>query len=172
MNTKKRLINRLRWYYPLELAHAVFTFPMVLLYVIFTFPIQEVVFLAYGIIVCIVILFQGQHYWKIKLKRLRNQRIDREKQLRFFRKSKKLNVILILLIPIVFMIQAGLLNWEIHFNRLLLYGFLANLFAVLEHINYFHTQLMIDNSWDLNYVIRNKKLKKASLANDLRRNRF
>lgn len=46
-------------------------------------------------------------------------------------------------------------------------GLLANGFAVLEDINYYHTQLMYDNKYDLKYLIRNQSLKKASLAKNL-----
>ena len=46
----------------------------------------------------------------------------------------------------------------------------ANIFGILEHINYYNRQLMIDNTSDLNYVIRNRKLKIASLAKDLSEN--
>lgn len=63
-------------------------------------------------------------------------------------------------------------QWEIEWNRVLLFGVLANVFAILEHINYYHTQLMIDNQSDVAYVLRNKRFKSASLANDLRRGRF
>lgn len=101
MQTKQRLINRLRWYYPMELAHAVFTFPALLLFTIYYFPIQEVIFLSYGLLVCISILYQGQRYWNIKLKSLRGQSIDVAKQLSFFKKSKKRNVVLIAAMPIV-----------------------------------------------------------------------
>jgi hypothetical protein len=43
----------------------------------------------------------------------------------------------------------------------------ANIFGVLEHINYYNRQLMVDNISDLNYIVLNRKLKIASLAKDL-----
>jgi hypothetical protein len=46
----------------------------------------------------------------------------------------------------------------------------ANAFGILEHINYYNRQLMIDNTSDLNYLMRYKKLKIASLAKDLSEN--
>jgi hypothetical protein len=51
-----------------------------------------------------------------------------------------------------------------------LISFAANAFGILEHINYYHTQLMIDNTSDLSYLLRNRKFKKASLAKDLSEN--
>ena len=50
------------------------------------------------------------------------------------------------------------------------WAIIANIFGILEHINYYNRQLMIDNASDLNYVIRNRKLKIASLAKDLSEN--
>lgn len=165
--TKARLIKRLQWYYPTERFHAYCTFPLLLLYSIYANPIQDIVFLIYGLIVCIFILFQGQLYWKLKLQRLQGKSINQDKYLSFFKKSKKTNVILITLIPVVFVLQLKLQKWDVMTNKMLFWGILANVFAVLEHINYYFVQLMIDNTFDMQYVIRNKRLKRASLAKDL-----
>ena len=54
-------------------------------------------------------------------------------------------------------------NKPIKENNLLLLGILANVIGVLEHINYYHRQLMIDNLSDIKYLLRNKRLKVASL---------
>lgn len=82
--SKTRLIKRLTWYYPLERFHAFVTFPALLIYLILSFPIKNVIFVSYGLIICVVILYQGQHYWKLKLKSLKGERLDRKKQLKFF----------------------------------------------------------------------------------------
>ena len=79
-------------------------------------------------------------------------------------------MILISLIPIIFATQLYQNDWEIISENLILWGVLANIFAILEHINYYNRQLMIDNSADLEYLKRNKKLKIASLAKDLKEN--
>lgn len=172
MNTKQRLITRLTWYYPLEKLHTFVTFPLFIALVVYSYPIKEIIFITYGLLVCIYILYQGQKYWKIKLSRLRGQPIDQEKNLKFFKKSKKINVILIGVIPVFFILQLWLLNWKTTMSRLFFFSILVNAFAVLEHINYYHIQLMIDNKYDFLYVFRNKKLKQASLANDLNRKQF
>jgi len=52
-------------------------------------------------------------------------------------------------------------------NNLFLWRILANVIGVLEHINYYHKQLMVDNLSDVKYLLRNKKLKVASLKKDL-----
>jgi hypothetical protein len=168
--SKKNLIKRLSWYYPLEKMHAFLTFPTIAIYFIFTNPISNIIYLLYGLTLCIFILFQGQLYWKLKLHSLQGKSFEQEKNLTFFRKSRKVNLFMILLIPVVFFIQLFLNNWTLTLNTLTLWGFAANAFGVLEHVNYYHTQLMIDNTPDLSYLLRNRKLKKASLAKDLSEN--
>ncbi len=152
----------------MERLHAFVTFPAILFYLIFNNSFSNIFFLLYGILVCIVILIQGQHYWKLKLYRLMNKSFNQEKNLNIFRNSKKINLILIGLIPIIFAIQWYQNDWEIIPENLILWGVSANFFAILEHINYYNRQLMIDNSADLEYLRRNKKLKIASLAKDLK----
>ena len=165
--SRARLIKRLKWYYPTEKLHAYVTFPVLLLLILFTNPIRNVIFLTYGLIVCIVILYQGQLYWKLKLHRLTGKKINQEKRIRFFKKSKRLNWILILLMLPALFIQLYLQGWNLEQNNMLYWGLLANVFAILEHINYYYIQLMIDNKYDVKYLLKNKRLKKASLAKDL-----
>lgn len=165
--SKSKLINRLKWYYPMEKFHAFVTFPGLLLYLLLTNPGKDTIFISYGLLICIVILYQGQHYWKLKLKKLRGEIFDNDKNIKFFKSSKKFNRILIGLIPFFFIVQMEAHEWSFQNNSLLYWGITANIFPVLEYINYYHTQLMIDNLADVQYVLRNKKLKKASLAKDL-----
>jgi hypothetical protein len=115
-------------------------------------------------------LFQGQHYFKLKLQRLKGITFDQNTSLSFFRKSKKLNLIFIGLIPFIFILQIFLNNWTVKTENLIYWAIAVNMFGVLEHINYYNRQLMIDNSSDINYVIKNRKLKVASLAKDLLEN--
>lgn len=165
--SKSKLIKRLSWYYPLEKLHAFVTFPVLLIYVFFMYSLKESVFLVYGLLICICILYQGQHYWKLKLKKLKRENFDNDKNIQFFQFFKKINLILIGLIPFFFIIQMESYDWNFANNKLLYWGLAANIFGVLEYINYYHTQLMIDNPADVYYVLRNKKLKQASLAKDL-----
>jgi hypothetical protein len=90
----------------------------------------------------------------------------------FSENQKKVNLILIGLIPFVFVIQLFITNWIIKADNLLIWAVFANIFGILEHVNYYNRQLMIDNTQDLNYVIRNRKLKIASLAKDLKENKL
>ncbi|TGD56680.1 hypothetical protein [Flavobacterium humi] len=168
--TKQKLIKRLKGYYPMERLHAFVTFPLMLAYAAYKNPFADVFFLLYGLLLCIVILMQGQHYWKLKLYRLLDKDFDQEKNLAVFRNSKKLNLVLIALIPIIFGIQIYGNDWQVVPGNLIFWGILANAFGVLEHINYYNRQLMIDNASDVAYLLRNKKLKIASLAKDLKDN--
>ena len=168
--SKRKMIKRLKSYYPMERFHAFVTFPAILIYLILENSFTDIFFLLYGVLICIIILIQGQHYWKLKLYRLMNKPFNQEKNLNIFKNSKKINLILIGLIPIIFGFQFYLNEWQFIPENLILWGVLANLFAVLEHINYYNRQLMIDNSSDLEYLKRNKRLKVASLAKDLKEN--
>ncbi|WP_158728910.1 MULTISPECIES: hypothetical protein [unclassified Flavobacterium] len=170
--TKKDLIKRLKWYQPLERSHAFITFPLIGIYLLFTYSFVDILFILYGLVLCICILFQGQLYWKLKLDRLTGKAFDQNKNLMFFRKSKRRNLFMIGLIPLVFIIQLYFSDWEVKTENLMLWAIIANVFGILEHINYYNRQLMIDNTSDLNYVIRNRKLKIASLAKDLMENKI
>lgn len=170
--SKTRLIKRLKWYYPTEKFHTYVTAPGLLLYLFFINSFEKIIFLSYGLIVCIMILYQGQYYWKLKLKRLEGEDVEQDKNIWFFKKSKRLNWILILLMLPVLLIQLCMQSWSRWTNNMLAWGILANVFAILEHINYYYTQLMIDNKYDIEYLVKNRKLKKASLARDLNENRI
>ncbi|WP_308993284.1 hypothetical protein QLS71_014555 [Mariniflexile litorale] len=170
--SKQKLIKRLKSYYPMERFHAFVTFPGILIYLIFKNSFTDIFFLLYGLLICILILIQGQHYWKLKLYRLLNKPFNQEKNLNIFKNSKKLNLILIALIPIIFGLQIYKNDWQILPENLIIWGVLANVFGILEHINYYNRQLMIDNSSDLEYLKQNKKLKTASLAKDLKENKL
>ena len=168
--SKTELIQRLNKTYKMERSHAFITFPAITVYLLFTNSPLEIVFLLYGLTLCIFILIQGQHYFKLKLQSLKGITFDQNRSLLFFRKTKKLNLIFIVLIPFVFILQLFLNNWTIKTENMIYWAIAVNVFGILEHINYFNRQLMIDNSSDLNYVVKNRKLKIASLAKDLLEN--
>lgn len=170
--TKKKIIKRLNWYYPMEKMHAFVTFPLISICLLFTKSFFDILFLLYGLFLCTLILFQGQYYWSLKLNKLTRKSFDQRKNLIFFRRSKKINLFLIGIIPFVFITQLYYANWEINTENLMNWALLVNVFAILEHINYYNRQLMIDNTSDLNYVIRNRKLKIASLAKNLSENKI
>ena len=164
--SKAKIVKRLSWYYPTERFFA-FMFLGVFLCVFFWFPLSNISFLLYGLFVVTLILFQGQHYLKLKLYRLTNVPFEQEKNLVLFRKSKTLNIILISAMPLVFVLQLRLSDWTVKAENQIVWAFAANVFGILEHINYYHRQLSIDNLADVGYVLRNRKLKVASLQKDL-----
>ena len=169
---KERLIKRFKNQYLMEMSHAFITFPLMMVYLIFNNSFQNILFLVYGLFIAIFVLIQGQYYWKLKLYRLKEKPFDQEKNLKLFKKAKTINIYLILFIPIVFGIQMYLNGWEIIPENLMLWGIIANIFGILEHINYYNRQLMHDNLADIEYLKRNKKLKIASLAKDLKENKI
>ena len=169
---KEKLIKRLRWYYPLEKFHAFFTFPLLAIYFLTQHPFVRSIWFLYGMMLCIFILYQGQKYWQLKLWRMEGKPVLQVKNLKFFKKAKRINLLLIMGIPIIFAFQLLLVSWNEFDADNLMWSFVANFFAILEHINYYHTQLMVDNTSDMAYILRNKKLKTASLAKDLKENRF
>jgi hypothetical protein len=120
----------------------------------------------------IIILIQGQYYWKLKLAVLKGRIINQKAALKFFRVSKSLNIKLFLLIPFVFLLQLYLTDWSFTNIKFLGWAILTNVFGILEHINYYHRQLMYDNSYDLNYLKTYKKLKVAGLNKDLKNNKI
>lgn len=169
--SKRKLIKRLNWYYPLEKLHAYVTFPLIILYLVLNNPFQDILFLIYGLLVCTFILHQGQHYWKLKLYRLTDIHFEQKESLALFKNYRTTNRFLIFLMPIVLLSQHYFLKWTITSENLV-WGILANAFSILEYINYYHVQLMMDNKSDLKYLFNNKKLKKASLAKDLKENQI
>lgn len=164
---RQQLIDRLKWYYPLERTHAFLTFPAMIVYMAFHHPFTDILFLVYGLLVCILILIQGQHYWKLKLYRLTGKPFDQGYHIGLFQKARKVNLVFIGLIPVMFIIQLYFNQWSIPTGELFIWALVANCFAILEHINYYNIQLMIDNMSDVQYVLRNKRFKTASLKKDL-----
>lgn len=154
----------------MERAHALLTFPLLAVYQLFRHPFPDILFLEYGLGVCIIILVQGQHYWKLKLYRLTNKPFDQQTNILFFRIAKQVNVALITLMPVVFYCQRQFSDDFIENTSLFTWAVLANIFAVLEHINYYYVQLSLDNMVDLRYVMKYRKLKTASLQKDLLQN--
>lgn len=172
--SKQRLIKRLEWYYPTEKYNAFF-FSGLIPVLFFFYAWQDLILLTYGLLLMVFILYQGQKYWKIKLHRLQGKPFPVTELLQEFGKYKKLNVYLVWGgLPFV-LVQAYYVFWEPppeHGKALFFWGIVAYLFGIAEHVNYYHRQLMIDNPYNVRYVLRNKKLKEASLAKDLREGRF
>lgn len=164
--SKAKIIKRLNWLYSTERFFAIL-FTGVIIFVLIRFPPPKTIFLLYGLLIITVILFQGQHYWKLKLYRLTEKPVDQKKNLKLFRNAKRLNLIMIGTIPLILLVQLFFTGSTIKSKNLFLWAAIANMFGILEHINYFHRQLTIDKISDLNYLLKNKRLKIASLKKDI-----
>ncbi|MFI5839814.1 hypothetical protein ACIA8K_08875 [Catenuloplanes sp. NPDC051500] len=97
-----------------------------------------------------LLLVQGAAYWTAKLRQTGRTLPGRA----FFRAARLINPAL-LVVALAFTVIAG--SW-------LGAGF--TVFAILEHVNYFHTQLMHDTRADLRRL-RTRGLRRSHLARDL-----
>lgn len=164
--TSPNLIRRLRYLYTTERAF-VYVFSGITIYTTLAYSIRSVVLLLYGLVLIAYLLFQGQRYWQVKLSHLLNQPIQEGAHLAFFHRAKRINHWLFGFMPLVCLLQGLLFGWHITISTRISLAILANGFAVLEYINYYHWQLMIDTLADAQYLRRHRKLKVASLASDL-----
>lgn len=111
------------------------------------------------------ILLQGAVYWHLKLRTVvARQHVPAWFQ-PVYRGLRRANCLAILAVGalVTANIASGLSAADLAWS----WGLLA--FAVLEHINYYHYQLMYDTRAGLAYVGRNKRLRKAALGLDLQR---
>ncbi|MEX2603431.1 MAG: hypothetical protein WD361_04475 [Gracilimonas sp.] len=166
-STKQRVIKRLQWTSQVEGINCVM-FLGILAFLNFSYTVSNLYILSYGLLFMCFILFQGTYYWWKKLSVLKGKSINQTKVLRRFQSFKTMNEIGIVLIPVVIVLQWYASGRQLNGSNFLIWGFLANGFAILEHINYYHKQIMLDNEHDVNFVLRNRKIKEASLAKDLR----
>lgn len=169
--TKRKLLKRLRWTYQVEAMNVVM-FLGLLLFLNAIYGLANLLFLSFGLLLSCFILFQGTYYWWVKFSVLKEKPVSQNKVIRQFRLFKKQNIILITLIPLMLILQWFVSGKKIGGDNLLFWAFFANAFAIFEHINYYYRQLMYDNERDINYILRYRKLKEASLYKDLRENKI
>ena len=119
---------------------------------------------AYALLIVSVILVEGACYWHLKLESLSTRRPLPGWFARTFTRLGRLNLALVALAaPVALLLyRLGLSS-----STDLILGLLLLIFAVLEHINYFHLQLMHDNRNDLAYLRRHRRLRRSPLAQDL-----
>lgn len=115
---------------------------------------------AVGFALFSLLLVQGAGYWLAKLRTVATPGTPLP-GVRFFAAARVLNVP-VLLAGVLF--AAGAVSGDP--GSATIPGLAFALFAVLEHVNYFHTQLMYDNREDLRYL-RRHGLRRAHLARDL-----
>ena len=115
---------------------------------------------AVGFGLCAFLLLEGAAYWWAKLRRL-DAPGTALPGIRIFRLLRVLNVP-VLAAGVLFALwkaveDPGGGSWP---------GLCFAVFAVLEHVNYFHVQLMYDTPEDLRYL-RDRGLRRSHLARDL-----
>ena len=111
------------------------------------------------------LLVQGALYWQLKHRALSASAPLPHYFDRLFRAFKASNLLLFGAVALGFAAQLAWAGWSIQ----LAWPLGIFLFAVLEHINYYHYQLMYDTSASVRYVLRNRRLRKAALGVDLNR---
>jgi len=163
---REHVLQRLAYLRNLEFLN-IFLLPLALAMVLSSQDVQEWQPYAYGMAVICLILAEGTLYWHVKLVALR--RVPHRLPGWFrpvFRGCWWLNVVLLVA-------YVGYVVWVDRSGpaagRVTVWSHLLWLFALLEHINYFHYQLSHDNRADLAYLWRFKKLRRSPLRVDLDR---
>lgn len=169
--SKKRLLHKIQWTYQVEGMNTVM-FLGVMIICILTFGFTDLVFFAYGVLFSCYILMQGTYYWWLKYTSLKGEYIPQKRVIDRFRTFKSSDQIGLFLIPVILLLQWFISGKQLNENNLIGWALFANFFAVLEYINYYQRQLMYDNKYDFRYLIRNRKLKEASLYKDLLNNKI
>ncbi|MEV0633322.1 hypothetical protein [Nonomuraea wenchangensis] len=117
-----------------------------------------------GLLLVLILVAEGGAYWWLKLAQL-SARSSLPAGMGVYRILARVNLALLAGGGVV--ISAGLVRggsgtevWP---------GFALWVFALLEHVNYFHLQLMHDNRADLSRLARTRRLHRSHLARDLAR---
>jgi hypothetical protein len=111
------------------------------------------------------LLAQGALYWQLKHSALSASAPLPSYFERLFNAFKASNLALFGAVMLGFAVEIARSGW----GGQLAWPLGIFLFAVLEHINYYHYQLMYDTSASVRYVLRNRRLRKAALGVDLSR---
>ncbi|MRW93163.1 hypothetical protein GJ699_24520 [Duganella sp. FT80W] len=111
------------------------------------------------------LLVQGALYWQLKHSALSASAPLPGYFKQLFNSFKVSNLVLFGAVALGFIVEIARSGWSAQ----LAWPLGIFLFAVLEHINYYHYQLMYDTSASVRYVLRNRRLRKAALGIDLSR---
>ncbi|WP_327089027.1 hypothetical protein OIE66_43145 [Nonomuraea sp. NBC_01738] len=120
-----------------------------------------------GLLLVFVILVEGGAYWFLKLGQFR-RRAPLPAGMPLFRMLTRLNPVLLAIGALVIAVaiysgDSGTAAWP---------GVALWVFAVLEHVNYFHVQLIHDTRADLARFRRTGRFHRSHLATDLARSRL
>ena len=118
---------------------------------------------GYGLMA--LVLLEGAGYWAAKHRQVRTGAAS-PPAITTFRRLRRINVVALAAGAIVIVVASwrdpGTRSWPG-------VGFWA--FALAEHVNYFHVQLMHDTAADVRRLLRTRRLRRSHLAVDLDRSR-
>lgn len=162
---RQHIAARLRYLRNWEGANIVLL-PICLVVVLISLQPPTWLLSAYSMALISLILAQGTYYWHLKLTCL----LTRERQLPAtfaprFSQFRRLNLVLLAIYPALLAAQlvAGVARSFEPLLATIMWGI-----ALLEHINYFHYQLMHDTRADIAYLLRTRRLRRSPLTSDLR----
>lgn len=111
------------------------------------------------------LLVQGACYWHLKHRALSQSSRLPDFFGRVFAVFKTSNLLLFALVGLAFVVHVHVAGWSVQ----LAWPLGIFLFAMIEHINYYHYQLMYDTTNAVRFVVRNRRLRRAALGIDLKR---
>jgi hypothetical protein len=122
-----------------------------------------------GLVACSLVLTEGALYWWARYDELvRRDRGRLEWTIVLLDRAQRLNVVVL---AVAALAQGGWLLARRSIDQDGVLGGALLALAVLEHINYFHVQLMHDTRADLRRLWRARRLRRSHLARDLDRHR-
>lgn len=113
------------------------------------------------------LLLQGAIYWHLKHRALTLSTSLPPYFARLFSGFAGSNLVLLAVVGLGFAAHIARTGWSVQ----LAWPLGIYLFAVLEHINYYHYQLMYDTANAWRYLRQNRRLRRAALGTDLQRAR-
>lgn len=165
---RQNIINRLLYLRNWEFIN-IFLLPVCLYITLASLKVQNWQPYAFSVFIICVILMQGTFYWHLKLRAiLKNETTLPSYFSQTFSIFKLVNIVL-LSIYLVLIISSQTISFT-NF-QVTVWSNAIFIFAILEHINYYHYQLSHDNLNDINYLIRHKKIRRSPLCIDLQKNK-
>ncbi|MFI6539371.1 hypothetical protein ACIBHY_43425 [Nonomuraea sp. NPDC050547] len=117
-----------------------------------------------GLVLVLIVLAEGGAYWWLKLAQL-SSRSPVPAGMAVYRRLSRVNVGLLVAAAVV----VGACLAEGGSGARVWPGAALWVFALLEHVNYFHLQLMHDTRADLAHLMNTRRLRRSHLALDLAR---
>jgi hypothetical protein len=162
--TRHDLVRRLRYLRSGEFFN-VFFLPALLAVSLVTSRVPTWGLYAYTMGTVVFILLQGGTYWHLKLQIVQGERVSLPTWFASrYAAFRRINTALLALYPVTAVVL-GIAGWSRGAEPFWA-TFLA-LFAALEHINYYHWQLMYDSAADIRWLVRHRRLRRSHLAEDL-----